>query len=304
MKRTAESALQMFPALFSFIFLLGLTSSSAQSLGDLARQERERLRNSSDKPNRVFTNEDLARPKILEQQELDLYDAQTRTASSSSPASVLEEETTVKRIAVPVWPKGTPLGDVARYYRQLKASSGEPVETPVLVQDAPNHPGLEQRALFSPSRQKLPSPRQSAPKPELTVAIPKHAVRDTAPVPGVIRVSAGDSLWKLASRHLGDGKQWTQIALANPEIADPNLIQVDQQIRLPGAMAAESTAVAEAPSQVRVQPGDSLWKLAETRWGTGLAWSCIAESNPQIQDSSKIYPGQTLALPASCSSSI
>jgi len=307
MRRMASSALRVFPALFFSAFLLGLTSGSAQSLGDVARQERDRLSNKSDKSTRVFTNEDLARPTILEEHEQEDSDAQTGTAfppATPAPAPVSASEPAVKKMVVPAWPEGTPLGDVARYYRQLKELRSEPGETPILAQDSPIRSAPVQDSPVRRQNQNPFSPDQPAQKPKRIVAVPEPAVRDNAPAPSVVRVSPGDSLWKLASRYLGDGNQWTEIASANPEIADPNLIRVGQQIRLPGSLPGENTAVAAAANQVRVQPGDSLWKLAEAQWGDGLAWSCIAESNPQVRDSSKIYPGQTLALPASCSLSI
>ncbi|MBI2818983.1 MAG: LysM peptidoglycan-binding domain-containing protein, partial [Acidobacteria bacterium] len=230
---------------------------------------RERVRNSATKSTYVFTNEDLARPRILAGIEQENSDAQPPfaldpAALATTPGSGSEQA--VKEMVVPVWPEGTPLGNVARYYRRLRELRTEPLESPLLAQDT--------------SQGKTPV--QNA-----------NALR-------VVRVSSGDSLWKIARRYLGDGNQWREIASANPEIADPNLIQVGQQIRLPG----ESDAVAVATNQVRVQAGDSLWKLAQAQWGNGQAWSCIAESNPQIQDFSKIYPGQTLALPATCSLAI
>ena len=102
-------------------------------------------------------------------------------------------------------------------------------------------------------------------------------------------------MWKLALRHLGDGNEWRKIAAVNPQLADPNLVQIGEKLRLP---SRESAPVAR---QVRVQQGDSLWKLAASELGNGQAWSCIAAANPQIQDSNRIYPGQLLVIPAGCS---
>ena len=113
-------------------------------------------------------------------------------------------------------------------------------------------------------------------------------------------MNPGGSLWKIASRYLGDGNQWREIATANPELTNPNLIRAGQQLRLPGDTVAAAAAAPAAP-QIRVQPGDSLWKLAKAQWGQGQAWSCIAESNPQVPQSGTIYPGQLLTVPQSCS---
>ncbi len=133
-----------------------------------------------------------------------------------------------------------------------------------------------------------------AKKPE-ALRLSQPAKRDVVQAPERVRVRRGDSLWKLAERHLGGGKHWRKIAAVNPQLSDPNLIRIGEWIRLP---QGESNAVAK---QVRVQKADSLWKVAQAELGSGQAWSCIAQANPQIQDVNLIYPGQILALPARCS---
>jgi nucleoid-associated protein YgaU len=50
--------------------------------------------------------------------------------------------------------------------------------------------------------------------------------------------------------------------------------------------------------QVVVQPGESLWRLAQRNYGNGLHYTVIYQANTaQIRDPDKIYPGQTLTLP-------
>jgi LysM repeat protein len=51
---------------------------------------------------------------------------------------------------------------------------------------------------------------------------------------GWIKVRRGDSLWKLARRHYGDGAQWTRILKANRKrIRNPDLIMTGWRLRLP-----------------------------------------------------------------------
>jgi nucleoid-associated protein YgaU len=121
--------------------------------------------------------------------------------------------------------------------------------------------------------------------------------------PSMVRVERGDSLWKIAERHLGDGRAWRRLAAANPHIADPNLIHPGDVLQLPSELsnpkpgiAAQSSA---SGSSVRVVIGDTLWHLARTQFGRGSAWTCIAQANG-LPDPDLIHPGQTLALPASC----
>ena len=110
-----------------------------------------------------------------------------------------------------------------------------------------------------------------------------------------VRVQRGDTLWKIAERHLGDGRDWRRIADANPELKDPNLIRAGQQLRVPGIEASSNSKT------IRVQTGDSLWKVAESELGAGKAWRCIVTANPQIEDANRIYPGQVLTIPTNCS---
>jgi len=51
-------------------------------------------------------------------------------------------------------------------------------------------------------------------------------------------------------------------------------------------------------SWVEVQPGDSLWKLAERYYGDGSRWPEIYTANPWIDDPNLIYPGDWLEIPA------
>jgi nucleoid-associated protein YgaU len=45
-------------------------------------------------------------------------------------------------------------------------------------------------------------------------------------------IKKGDTLWKIATQHYGDGKKWHQIADANPGLT-PSALRVGQTITLP-----------------------------------------------------------------------
>jgi nucleoid-associated protein YgaU len=47
-----------------------------------------------------------------------------------------------------------------------------------------------------------------------------------------------------------------------------------------------------------VQPGDTLWKIAEAHYGEGSKYTRIFEANrPMLEDPDKIFPGQELVIP-------
>ncbi|ELQ17179.1 LysM peptidoglycan-binding domain-containing protein [Xanthomonas translucens] len=66
------------------------------------------------------------------------------------------------------------------------------------------------------------------------------------------------------------------------------------------AVQAHVDTTAEQVQQVYVvKSGDSLSKIAKLHYGEGNAWTRIFEANRDVlDDPDKIYPGQTLKLPA------
>jgi nucleoid-associated protein YgaU len=80
-----------------------------------------------------------------------------------------------------------------------------------------------------------------------------------------------------------------------PGIRDPNYILAGYQIYIPAR-----SSVLPTPSKIKVQKGDTLWKIARTQLGHATYWSCIAHANPGIRNANLIYEGQELLLPASC----
>lgn len=68
---------------------------------------------------------------------------------------------------------------------------------------------------------------------QLSVTPPKPDV-PVAPPAVFYSVVSGDSLWKIAQKHYGDGNKWNALFEANREvIKDPDLIYPGQQIRVP-----------------------------------------------------------------------
>ncbi|PTE22005.1 peptigoglycan-binding protein LysM [Cereibacter changlensis JA139] len=66
----------------------------------------------------------------------------------------------------------------------------------------------------------------------------------------------------------------------------------------PGAVAA-ADAAAGGPITVTVQPGFTLWRIAEDNFGSGIRYVQVYEANrDRIRDADLIYPGQVFTLPS------
>lgn len=94
-------------------------------------------------------------------------------------------------------------------------------------------------------------------------------------------VRPGDTLWALSRRF---GTTIEQLVKDN-HISNPNLIYVNQILRIPGQAPIEETYT--------VQPGDTLWAISR-QYGTTVEQLVQLNSilNPNL-----IYPGQVLRLP-------
>ncbi len=111
-------------------------------------------------------------------------------------------------------------------------------------------------------------------------------------------VKQGDTLWKIAQRF---GVPVDALITANPQLSNPNVLNVGQQINVPagGVMVGPGSAAVAAQGppgahQYIVKPGDTLWKIAQR---AGLTVQALAAANPQIANANHIYPGQAIWVP-------
>jgi nucleoid-associated protein YgaU len=76
----------------------------------------------------------------------------------------------------------------------------------------------------------MPDSKQSGPPPPGGKA-PKQAEN---PYTQWYEVKAGDTLWKIAKEHYGDGNLYQEIFKANQDVlTDPDKIKVGQRLRIP-----------------------------------------------------------------------
>jgi hypothetical protein len=129
-------------------------------------------------------------------------------------------------------------------------------------------------------------------------------------------VAPGDTLVGLARTHLGSPERWREVFELNRDrpqadggrLVTPSLIHPGWRLRLPADARAETVAYL-GPTTITIEPGDTLWDLADHRLaGAGLAHddSSIATyvqrviaANPDVvEDADLIYPGERFDFPA------
>lgn len=77
------------------------------------------------------------------------------------------------------------------------------------------------------------------------------------------------------------------------------IAKVDCQLTVNAPAAAESAAAAAESTFYTVQAGDTLGKIAQQHYGSAGKYTVIFEANkPMLKDPDKIYPGQSLRIPA------
>jgi nucleoid-associated protein YgaU len=157
------------------------------------------------------------------------------------------------------------------------------------------------------------------------VSAPATPVVATAPAPTVqeqaapqteelstYQVRKGDSLWAIADEQLGDGQRWPEIAELNYGRTQPgghslgpsHWIDPGWTLLLP-VPAPPADAPATSSTHV-VEPGETLWSIADDQLGDGERWTEVFDASKdldqgdgvRLQDPSLIRPGWTVIVPA------
>jgi len=109
----------------------------------------------------------------------------------------------------------------------------------------------------------------------------------TAQAPtGLYTVQSGDTLSSLALRF---NTSVSALLRANPQIANPDVLTVGQQLYIPGSLVTVN-----GQTVYIVKSGDYLSLIAAEQ---GVSLSALEQANPQITDPNLIVPGEHVAIP-------
>ncbi|MGY0541402.1 LysM peptidoglycan-binding domain-containing protein [Nocardioides sp. YJ-D4] len=151
-----------------------------------------------------------------------------------------------------------------------------------------------------------PEPQRPTPAVAPVEAAPARSTSHSADRTPTITytVTRGDSLWRIAERHLGSGTRFTEIIDLNPESlsGDADFLPIGLVLRLPAPPTADKDEDNEA---YVVRPGDTLADIAEKelhdedRYGDIFEASrtTIQPDGTQLTDPDIIRPGWTLTIP-------
>jgi nucleoid-associated protein YgaU len=273
-------------------------AQASQDVAEAARQERTR-KEQAKKQKHVYTDEDLRRARILTPEDEALVEAKRK--QQPQPA----EEQAQAPIDADTGLAQLPLGDIARRYRNAKIAAQAPdpfhlpFDAPVFAAPVISVPGLElPRASFSPAHPNL------APVHPATVVAPAipnlGPLRRLDPFTRRLAPTAPPSVSRIAP-----SAARPKTAPATAPSAEPRVVAPSIAPSAPKAVVATSIAPPSAvanPSStahtVIIQPGDSLWKLAQQNLGRGSRWQALLAANPGIVDPTRIAAGTEIVVPA------
>ena len=252
-------------------------AQASQDVAEAARQERARNEQAK-KHKHVYTDEDLRRAKILTPDDEALVEAKRK----QQPMSVQEQA------QAPVDADNTlaqlPLGDIARRYRNAKLAGQTP---------EPFHLPFDEPVFAAPV---ISVPEPEPPRPSFSLVHPNlapvHPARVIAPA-----VHGPSPLRRLDpfTRRLAPAAPPPVSRIVAPSIAPAApTSSVVTSIAPPAASAKPSSSL----HTIIIQPGDSLWKLAQQNLGRGSRWQELLAANPSIVDPTHIAAGTEILVPA------
>jgi LysM repeat protein len=272
----------------------------SQSLGGIARQERERRREHPSQVTHVYDNDDLARPQILVPTDRARFDG---TDESAAPAPDVNPVQALRDTPIPTTVTVVCQAPSVAHKRRTMVAENQvsSKNLPLKVRLAKPHTVSVTESVSNTTQPMVPvrvaatpAPSQIVPTNEENVPVISGRGLGTAAITH-IRVQPKDTLWKLAAKYLGSSKNWRSLAANNPQLKNPRRLQVGMELLLP-----QEAPISKTPKTVIVRSGDALWKLTQVYLGSRKDLNCLARANPALQKGSIIFAGQMLTIPESC----
>lgn len=104
-------------------------------------------------------------------------------------------------------------------------------------------------------------------------------------------VKSGDSMYTIAEKY---GVTMEQLIAFNPQISNPDQIDVGMKVKIPSAGVHDGSPSMEHTHKHIVVQGDSLWKIAKA-WGLPL--KALVDANPQLKNPSVLLTGEVVYIP-------
>lgn len=108
----------------------------------------------------------------------------------------------------------------------------------------------------------------------------------------IYEVKSGDTLWRISQQYLGSGSRYTEIMKLNDLKSE--IIYAGMKLKIPVSQNSEPEAE-ETFREYTVKKGDTLWKIAKSKLGSGDRYTEIIVLNRLT--GTTIYAGQVLKLP-------
>ncbi len=155
-----------------------------------------------------------------------------------------------------------------------------------------------------------PEAKPAAPSQSSITAPAAEPASQKAPLP-TYEVKAGDTLYSIAQAQLGDGHRFQEIAELNYGVVqgDGSKLGADHWLRAGWTLKLPADAAQKGRThteKVTVQPGDTLWDIAERELGSGERYPELAQATAddvqadgqRLTDPNLIMPGWTVEVPA------
>jgi hypothetical protein len=250
------------------IFFLLTISTHSQDAAEAARQERVRRATEKNAPKHVYTEEDLKKSRILTPE-----DQAKVAAKKQEHAPAPAEQNAQNSQPSEQQSQGESLGEIARRYRKEKeARAAEEVA----------------KKSYTPFPIELPHVAHAAPRAGVPPMLKVQPEQPSLGLPSLVRPKAPR---RPPDANSSQGR--VSPFLPRPRLAQPPAIQVmpvvptDAEMMVPRPVAPVAPRVANpdvrssiATQMIRVEQGDSWWRLAVRYLGSGKRWMELRAMNP------------------------